>query len=689
MGNFKNRNFIRVVSLMIAAVILCCTQGFALNNRRAGGNEEGGAVRLQENAITVGFKLADGASDNFIYNGQPHGLELTAYNTETNETLNLKQNEDFVVSYTNQITNEQLDTGEVPVNAGNYIADWIDLPSGYEWDGITIELTIEPLANNYTVTGLNQSYVDKPNTFEVTVTFETPMVKDVDYTVRYYKQKDDGSFETNYTDPVKWDGTYRVSIQMNPGVSNYKLGKRTPADDPLLMVVKQRTYSLVTFYYNNETQNPFELEKATNERVTVSEAPTPIAQENLKFGGWYWDRDGDKMYSEGDTSFESTMVVGQDIDIVARWIASDDASLKSLSITDNSGGELELCKADYISPLYFDAGIYEYYLRVGVDTETVWLSAATNMSLAQISVENGGTEIAEKDDGYEIRLAEAVNASANRIKVTATAPDGEATIEYKVYIQRVTVPSLTLNYGNSPYGMIMGSELSDNEKTSAKAEFDKTLVYDGVKEGMRYGDEAWSSEAYKNYKGTGVAYNGDKDDTAIFIYQKQAFKDPGFMATDSLGRTVPHDTVKRSMRVISVSAGRPDYAAAGTPIPVNVQRESDIFTELENIIVRPGVYEMTYSFKDELTGETISALRKVIVVSEVGDVYIDGKVDSKDISTIEQEIYWLNITDSLYKFRIVDVCQDGNMVININDSGKIEQRALEPEAYPKYYSELK
>lgn len=694
MKRFRNNHIGRWLLPLALIVTLCSVTAFASGERRA--DEE---VRpWADTKIPVCFVITPGTPAEILYDGQPHEPSLTAYirngpGDDLGEKLDWEQGVDFNVYYMYDTIGQELAEGEKPVNAGAYSVEGEPIDSAYEWDGIAVNFQITAIPVDYTITELLHTYVNHPQgPYEASVEFETetPLVKDVDYRVQYYRYRN-GALESSPVNQVDADGEYEVSVSMMSTTEahpiNYQLGVQTPAK--AIMVVKEKEYA-ATFYYNNrdaeQPQEPFAVYKKAGEMLTSEEAPAPNVPPNMKFGGWYLDQDGDHKFSKGDLDFNQLLMGETDIGIVANWVFSDDATLRSLTLTGPDGNPLPLCASNYTSARPFDPAVEQYYVRVGTDVSSVHLSVEPAMSGAAVQLGKGTRPSTEQD----FDLAPAVDGSANELTIRLTAPDGLTKKTYTVAVQRLVIPSITLSYGNSPYGMIMASTGSAEDQEAAKREFDETLIYDGVREGMRYGEEAWSSEAYRNYNKTGQSYNGDRDETAIFVYQKQAFRDPGFTAINSLGLQVDPGLVSRTMKVTSIPAGVADFKKPGTEMPVIV-RNSDAqyrFTELDAVVVRPGVYEMTYSFQDGLTGETVSAIRRVVYVAQVGDVYLDGVVDDKDVSAVEQNLYLLNTTDSLYRYRVADACADDNGVININDAGKIERRVLDPDSFPKYYREL-
>lgn len=525
----------------------------------------------------------------------------------------------------------------------------------------------------------------------------------------YFETKEDGTADRSKPTDPSYDkyhilgGTFIVSGQLTSG--NIILGQAYDEEgneldkNNLTMTVSKQQWQ-VTFYYNNEEalepQTPTTLYIADDTQLMQKPDPadpsTPYFPQqvnvpvNKKFDAWYQDKDGDLQYSTGDIELYQPKIMA-DMNIVARWLDSDDATLKSLSVTDRNGVVLPLCGDNYQTPKEFDKETLEYFIRVPAETDRIVLNLDTTEQGTTLSIDNNG-KVLENARKQTVFLDSTVEEAPNTITIDSTAPDGTSSMKYKVHIQRLAVPAITLNYGNSPYGMIM-NDATVTDKTAAKDSFDKTLIYDGVVPGMYYTALAWTSEVYDGY-------NGDKDDYAVFAYQREGFRDPGFTAVDSLGRSIDPEKVTRTMKVTTIPAGVPNFKEPGTTQQVTTNDTSErhhFSAELGSWTVRPGVYELTYTFTDEFTKQQVTNVRKVIFIGYVGDVNLDGQVSTPtaitaDTTALEQNLYALNNTDSLYRYRVVDAWQDDNDVININDAGMIEMRGAGAEGFPKYYQEL-
>lgn len=576
------------------------------------------------------------------------------------------------------------------------------------------KITILPVSVDFIVTGLNHTFTTglyNGSKYHPTFTpkDERWVSEFSEVKFNYYEAKENGAADLSKPTDPSYDkyhilgGTFIVSGQLTTG--NIILGQAYDEEgneldkNNLTMTVSKQQWK-VTFYYNNEEalepQVPTTLYVADDTQLMQKPDPehpgTPYFPQqvnvpvNKKFDAWYQDMDGDLQYSTGDIELYQPQIMA-DMNIVANWLNSDDATLKSLSVTDRNGVVLPLCGGNYQTPKEFDKETLEYFVRVPAATDRIVLNLDTTEQGSELSIDNNG-KVLENARKQTIFLNSTVEEAPNTITIGTTAPDGTSSMKYKVHIQRLAVPAITLNYGNSPYGMIM-NDATVTDKAVAKDSFDKTLIYNGVVPGMYYTASAWTSEVYDGY-------NGDKDDYAVFAYQREGFRDPGFTAVDSLGRNIDPEKVTRTMKVITISTGVPNFKEPGTTRQVMTNDTSarhHFSAELGSWIVRPGVYELTYTFTDEFTKQQVTNVRKVIFIGYVGDVNLDGQVSTPtaitaDTTALEQNLYALNNTDSLYRYRVVDAWQDDNDVININDAGMIEMRGAGTEGFPKYYQEL-
>lgn len=362
---------------------------------------------------------------------------------------------------------------------------------------------------------------------------------------------------------------------------------------------------------------------------------------------------------------------------------------------------LSLKESDYASPKPFSTADPDpvnnpnqdvYYVRVDKDTTSIdfTIDPKFDTTTATATAGKTGTTASPvtpapawnnttKVFTVNVPITES-GQDTTTITVTMTAADGTTTRDYTFIVQKLQEGKIELAYGNSPVGMIMKSTdltkyPTDADKQTAINNFKTTHKFSDVTNNLDYYTVAWSSFIGKGENGTD--YNGDEDPTAIFIYQRMAFRDPGFTATDSEGNTVPDTDVSISLDLTSYKGGFAMYAASDNPQTVSASASGNqhLFTDFIGYDIRPDVYDMTYTFTDPATQETVTEVRKVIAISRVGDAEIDGNsaVNNIDASTITSNIsnFLLPQVNSLYKYRVADTLIDDNRAVNNLDASEI------------------
>ena len=160
----------------------------------------------------------------------------------------------------------------------------------------------------------------------------------------------------------------------------------------------------------------------------------------------------------------------------------------------------------------------------------------------------------------------------------------------------------------------------------------------------------------------------------MFVFQREAFKDVGFEAYDSLGDTVNDSDVSLKLTMTSFKGGFVNYNSKDKPsdITENGTGNNEAF---KNVDIRPDVYNLEYTFKDPITDEDVKMIRKIIAISKRGDVLIDANntVNNLDATNISSNIVYFqnDNANSLYKFRIADTVTDANKTVNNIDSTQI------------------
>ena len=368
-------------------------------------------------------------------------------------------------------------------------------------------------------------------------------------------------------------------------------------------------------------------------------------------------------------------------------VLANDPSIKEIKANSVKGSTVDSTAlpfkdSKYENDVAFDnaetPAIKDYYVRVpDVDADSIQFNATlTNPDTTTITASDGTTLTPTKNgDGTYTIKAPLTNKgqTENTITITTKAgTDNDApTLTYTFHVQQLVTPKITLNYGNSPVGEIM-KDTSITDKDAAINDFKSTHVFSGVTSNLNYYTEAWSSYVTGN-----TVYNGDEDPTAIFVFQRSDFRDVGFTATDALGQTVNSNDVNITLTMTSFKGGFVNYDSTDQPkdVTANVKGNNYLFTEFTQYDIRPDIYDMKYSFIDSVTGDKVEETRKVIAVSNRGDVFMDANKTVNNIDAtniISNNSYFLKSSvNSLYKFRIADTVTDANKVVNNIDATEI------------------
>lgn len=345
------------------------------------------------------------------------------------------------------------------------------------------------------------------------------------------------------------------------------------------------------------------------------------------------------------------------------------ADLKELE-NDSTGTENNLLDSTF-KKISFDEKITDYYVVTGSLSEenkayfklkntevrqsdgstipvTVDVTIATKAGISGTPGASAGVTVSEhsgETGAYDTDVFALESAPTVQVlKITLTA--GEDTRDYTVnIIRRLTSSELIdFGYGNSPYGLIMRDE-NITDKDEAKRAFTEDnhnkfvegfeTTPEGAHTGIMYSTDAW---------GTGSdAYNYDRDDTALFVYNGDTFTDPGITAVkNSIGADVDAGSVKRSVKLQVMAKEKPSTLLADlrdiTETAYNLS--SDITAEeimIRDNRVRPGVYTIEYRFKD-FDGTEVTAGRPLIVLFGRGDVNLDKNVTEDDVNLVHARL---------------------------------------------------
>ncbi len=370
-------------------------------------------------------------------------------------------------------------------------------------------------------------------------------------------------------------------------------------------------------------------------------------------------------------------------------------------------------------PTNFDPLVREYYVIVSSGTE----QNKAEFRLMNLDIEGEAISVTAAINGDDIPIVEdtveigryttdlfdLVNTmpDANELEITLTCGDVSKT--YTVYICRKVASEdlVEFAYGNSPYGLIMRDSVkfdtpqAQQAAKDAFAENENRFVNDeftpaGGLKNVRYRSDAWGIFDESN---PGEAVNYDKDETALFVYTGQMFRDPGIQSlTDSLGTQIDMNTVKRRLKVNVMSASNPatlmqdfntiDSTTLNLPTGAASSVGDDIDV-LTNLRIRPDVYQIEYIYRD-YDGSELIVRRPVIILTENGDVDISGEAGAADAVKIKGRYRERLPYESLptyvnggflYKYRVCDANNDG-------DINSVDANLLQAGATPvKYYSE--
>ncbi len=396
-------------------------------------------------------------------------------------------------------------------------------------------------------------------------------------------------------------------------------------------------------------------------------------------------------------------------------IQVSDPSIKTVKVTSEKTGEtpteLGLKTPDYTADQTFETGetptVKDYGVRVtDTEAETVKIEVElTNPDTTTITATVKKPGANEGDDPIDSPLTitpakdsegndipgkyivevplDNKGKDTNDVTITTKAGDGAdaPSIDYTFKVQQYKEATIVLNYGNSPVGEIMKGAGSDTDKETAVNDFKTTRIFSEVSNNLTYYEDAWSSYIVKNDQDEIISsYNGDDDPTAMFVYQRDNFRDTGFTAYDSLGEVFDESEVSLSLTMTSIKDGFVKYDSTDLPedvsLPETAKGNNYLFTEFVNYNIRPDVYNLTYTFTDPYTGETVSKVRKVIAIAKNGDVLINGMsvVNPQDANSINGNVPYFESeqVNSLYKFRVADTVINDMKVVNPQDANRVK-----------------
>ena len=447
---------------------------------------------------------------------------------------------------------------------------------------------------------------------------------------------------------------------------------------------------------------PFKLKKAPDEK-DENQNPTVLClvrgPETLDIGAGTWGVDPYSAWEatvtdpDDQTNMKTLFTFNGDINLFGTSTSELDINdiipVKPMSENETEDTEYKLSKSKSLLNEGFVQETREYYLSVPYETEMLKLKIAASAA-PSVMTANGGALTASYDGNYNVTSSftlQTVNLTEESDGFNNTVHIGDGSTTYTIHIRRLFKPKIVLNYGNSPVGMIMSDDETYPDKDAAIDDFKDTRQFNGVTPDLFYYTEAW--ESYKEFDtdeyGNKVDYDGDLDPTAIFIFQRTPFRDPGFTAYDALGNVVADTNITIELKMTAMSDGGfvtydNEKDKAVDVIENQALGSGFLFDAFKNYDIRPDVYRMKYTFKDPVTGERINAERKVIAISQRGDVLINiynvvNDNDAAEIITHANTDLSAGHGNSLYKFRIADALTNVYKVVNDNDAAEIITKA--------------
>lgn len=304
-----------------------------------------------------------------------------------------------------------------------------------------------------------------------------------------------------------------------------------------------------------------------------------------------------------------------------------------------------------------------YIYLNGSTTPIVTSSVTGGFVTAEIPLRELDVSTKDQDNGFN-----------NTISIRGD-PNSQDSL-YTIFVRRLLKPKIVLKYGNSPVGQIRKDDIeypTVADKEAAINAFNSSLNFND----FTYYEEAWSS--YNTFD-NGNPYNGDKDEFSIFIYQRQPFKDPGFILYDCFGDEADANEVSLSLSMTSFKGGMPQYTDEDSPNVINEEGNGSeyIFKNFTNYNIRPDVYTIKYNYNDTVTHSSATAIRKVIAISRLGDARIDANniVNNLDASLVKTYSGKMNVSNSIYKYKICDGKSDLNKIINNLDASTIKSKGM-------------
>ena len=393
-----------------------------------------------------------------------------------------------------------------------------------------------------------------------------------------------------------------------------------------------------------------------------------------------------------------------------------------VTLADTANGT-QFKQNDYETDQVFDTAetpaVTDYYARV-TDTEAnevTFTFTLTNPDTTTLTANVNGTpaEVSNQDGVYTITAtldpAKAGKDGPNVVTVTTKAgtEDDDPTITYTFNLQQLVEAKINLGFGNSPYGLIEsmanveGAPWNAEKISAAKDAFNTankfTAEYlpEGGNTAITYAPFAWNEDEKASTVQTDPSINLDRNPYALFVYRGEDFVDAGFTAVDSLGNTVSEADITMEMTVKKMSTNDVTVmkdSSVESVVLSNAEGSDNTFEDMVTMYIRPDVYDLTYSFTDPVTKETVEATRKVVMLWTLGDGTLSNVMNGTDASYVTQIIKnsakpldgVTGITRGLYYYRILDVNMSN--VVNSTDSSIITQTLKGSTPSYRLYSSL-
>lgn len=516
--------------------------------------------------------------------------------------------------------------------------------------------------------------------------------------INYYKVKDDTKTEiagdsdlqlVTETDPTKWDlGKYVIKVTPKAN-SNYKIGS----------VVADSNGGAVLFYEREAKDGYPAYPSMFTETSTPGTYELTVMGQNIVYELTASDPEIADITLTGNTKYEPTPG------------ATPEPTTKPLELKGSdyiTAKPIQTSKPDSTNP---DPDWDKHYVRVdkyndSIDFEiTAKYPDTTTVTATYGKTGDTATNATVTQDPttkkWSVNIPTSVKAP-DTTTVTVTMASGDETREYTFILQALVEAKIELNYGNSPYGEIMkAANIAEADKAKAKEEFDKANRFATGYIPTGRDTKLFSPKAWGNSIDSSV--NLDRNDYAIFIYNKKAFKDPGFTATDALGNSVLDTDITRTMTFKRMSAnstsGMKDANVKDETVTITSKANDAVMDEVTSPTqtkgIRPGAYKMEYSFTDPVTNENVTVSRDVVVVWEIGDSDLSTIRNAADSSAITSHVKGVSnaVKDvntnsaNIFLFRVMDVDRSG--IVNAADASANTSIVKGVSKASPFYMELK